>query len=152
WDLAELQKDFRNKMDEQFRKRRHEVVTAMFDDRTRITVRGCEFGQSQEALDALRSFMGGQAYVFAPKAYQGYEELRIGSIFLKTPEEAFDFLIKQDFLPPELQPMPDEDKRAYIARVFGVRGTIPADFLVIGPEAHAALAAAIAAHRGTQAE
>jgi Domain of unknown function (DUF4157) len=152
WDLADLQKEFRNKMDAQFSKRRHEVVTEMFDDSTRVTVRGCEFGQSQEAMDALRSFMGGQAYVFAPKAYQGYEELRIGSSFLKTPEEAFDFLIKQDYLPPELQPMPDEDKRAYIARVFGVHGTIPADFLVIGPEAHAALAAAIAAHQGTQAE
>ncbi len=136
WDLAGLQKDFRGGLFTKFRQRRSDVVSAAIDDSTTVVVRGCEFGQSQEAMDALRSFFGGQPFVWAPKAFQGYETVNVGkNNFLQTPEQAFDFLVKQDFLPPDLSPAPDEQKKAYISRVFG-RQSIPDEFFVIGQEAH----------------
>ena len=45
---------------------------------------------------------GGQPTVWAPTAYQGYETIQIGGGLLRTPEEAFDFLVEQNMLPPEL--------------------------------------------------
>lgn len=152
WDVEKLQEEFQHGLHQRFRRRRHELAGTVMDDRTTIVVRGCEFGQSQEALDVLRSLFGGEPMVWAPKAYQGYENIPIGSSLLRTPEEAYDFLIKQEFLPPELAPAPDEDKRKYIARVFGLHGSVPAEFFVVGPEAHAQLAGLIKEHRGITAE
>jgi hypothetical protein len=144
----DLQEEFQQGMHQRFQARRHTVVTTVMDDDTRVIVRGCEFGQADDALDVLRSMFGGQPSVWAPRAYQGYESIPIGSSFLRTPEEAFDFLVAQDFLPPEMRPAPDEDKRAYIARVFGLHGRIPAEFFVVGQPGHDALARMIGAGTG----
>jgi len=152
WDVADLQREFRQGVHRQFRQRRRDVVARAIDARTEITVRGCEFGQSDDALTALRALFGGQPTVWAPRGFQGYEVLGIGRSFLRTPEQAFDWLIAQGFLPPEMQPAPDEDKRRYIARVFGLHGSIPAEFFVMGQREHDALAAQIAAGTGRTAE
>ncbi|QPJ62393.1 MAG: DUF4157 domain-containing protein [Candidatus Nitronauta litoralis] len=150
WDLADLQKEFRGNMHKRFRERRKKVVAELIDRDTSVIVRGCEFGQSQEALDALRAFFGGQPRAWAPEGFQGYETLPIGKSFLKTPEQAFDFLMEQEYLPLDLQPMEDESKKKYIARVFGLKGAIPADFFVMGPEAYKGLKKKIKVHQGTQ--
>jgi len=152
WDVDDLQEEFRDRQHQTFRQRRHEVVSTVMDDSTRIVIRGCEFGQAPEAMEVLRALFGGQPTVWAPTAYQGYETIRVGSSLLRTPEEAFDFLVQQDFLPPEMMPAPDEDKRHYIERVFGLHGTIPAEFFVVGPDARARLGALIAAGRGITEE
>ncbi|MEX0348079.1 MAG: DUF4157 domain-containing protein [Paracoccaceae bacterium] len=154
WSLAELQDDFRNDLHQRFRQRRREVVSDMFDESTRVIVRGCEFGQAPEALDALRTFFGGDAYVWAPTGFQGFETLRIGGERLPTPEAAFDFLAEQEYLPPELQPMEEESKREYIARVFGLNGTVPATFFVMGREDYTELRRLMAQRegRGLEAE
>ncbi len=139
WDVDDLQEEFAEGLHARFRRRRSEVVSAMIDADTSVVVRGCEFGQSAEALAVLRSLLGGQPMVWAPRVYQGYEAMPIGASMLQTPEEAFDFLVEQDFLPIELQPAEDEDKRAYIARVFGREHLVPTEFFVVGPAHHAAL-------------
>jgi hypothetical protein len=148
WDLDDLQEEFQEGAHARFRERRHTVVSTLMDASTRVVVRGCELGQSDDALEGLRSFFGGQAWVWAPRDFQGYETIPIGSDLLRTPEDAFDFLVQQDFLPAELMPAPDEEKRAYIARVFGLQGAIPAEFFVVGHEARERLGALIAAHQG----
>lgn len=150
WDLADLQQEFRQGMHQRFRERRMKVVAELIDSDTSVIVRGCEFGQSEEALDALRAFFGGQPRAWAPMGFQGYETLEIGKSMLKTPEQAFDFLMERHYLPLELQPLEDEDKKTYIARVFGLKGAIPADFFVMGPDDYKALKKKIKAHQGTQ--
>jgi hypothetical protein len=152
WDVDDVQEEFQVGLFQRFRQRRHEVVSNIIDENTSVVVRGCEFGQAGEALDVLRSLFGGQPTVWAPQGYQGYETIRIGSSLLRTPEEAFDFLVQQDFLPPEMMPAPNEDKRSYIARVFGLHGSIPAQFFVMGPEARARLGRSIAEERGISPE
>lgn len=147
WDIDDLQEEYQQGLHERFRRRRRQVVATMIDADTRVIVRGCEFGQSDAALDVLRSFLGGQAWIWAPRVYQGYESAPIGTSHLGTAEEAFDFLVEQDYLPPELAPAPDEEKREYIARVFGLRGSVPTEFFVVG-EAHDELAAMIGAGTG----
>ncbi|MBD5788250.1 DUF4157 domain-containing protein [Cellulosimicrobium terreum] len=147
WDADDLQEEFQEGMHARFRQRRRDVVATMIDDQTRVIVRGCEFGQSDQALDVLRSMVGGQAWVWAPTVYQGYESVQIGASHLATPEEAFDFLMEQDFLPLELRPAPDEEKREYVARVFGLRGHVPTEFFVVGQEDHDRLVEMI--HAGT---
>lgn len=149
WSLADLQQDLRDGLHRRFRARRRAVVADLMDDSTRVIVRGCEFGQAPEAMAALRSFFGGDAWIWAPTGFQGYETLRIGGERLPTPEAAFDFLIEQEYLPPELEPLDDESKREYIARVFGVNGTIPATFFVMGEEHYSALRALDRQGRGT---
>lgn len=148
WSLRELQQDFRADLHRRFRARRSEVVAELFDESTSVVVRGCEFGQAPEALAALRSFFGGDAWVWAPTGFQGYESIPIGGDLLPIPEDAFDFLIEQGYLPPELQPMEDESKADFIGRVFGLRGRIPAQFFVMGREQYTALKALIAQRRG----
>jgi hypothetical protein len=152
WDVDDLQEEFQAGLHAQFRQRRRDVVATLIDDSTRVIVRGCEFGQSDEAVEVLRSLMGGQPMVWAPKVFQGYETVRIGSGFLRTPEDAFDFLVQQDYLPPALAPAPDEDKRAYIARVFGLRGVVPTEFFVVGQQDHDKVVKLIAAGKGTSTE
>ena len=81
-DLANLQEEFRrdlkNKTLQRFRRERREVVAAL-GEHTRIVVRGCNYGQSDEALGALRAFFGGEPMVFAPKGAQGFEILPVGN-------------------------------------------------------------------------
>lgn len=148
WDVDDLQEEFQEGLHARFRRRRSQVVASMIDADTRVVVRGCEFGQADEALGVLRSLFGGQPMVWAPRVYQGYESLPIGRSMLETPEEAFDFLVEQDFLPYEMLPAEDEDKRAYIARVFGREQLVPTEFFVVGEQAHAGLNAAIGSGQG----
>jgi outer membrane protein OmpA-like peptidoglycan-associated protein len=135
WDLADLQDEFRHGLHRRFKQLRREVLAAL-SERTSIIVRGCEFGQSQEALDALRIFFGGQPYVWAPKGYQGFEVLPVGKSILRTQEEAFDFLVNQGYLPEDQLLIPVEEKKKYIRSVFGASAAIPAEFFIMGKEEH----------------
>ncbi len=131
-DLADLQQEFRAGLHQRFRAERREVAAAL-DDSTRIVVRGCNIGQSQEALDALRAFFGGSPTVFAPRGYQGFEVVPVGSAsFLRSAEDAFEFLIEQGHIPAEQRTLPLAERRRYIRNVFG--GQIPAEFFVMSEE------------------
>jgi Domain of unknown function (DUF4157) len=155
WDLADLQSEFRRGLHRRFRQRRRELVGTVIDENTNVVVRGCNFGQSADAMDALRSLFGGHEPVWAPTVYQGYEVRTASSFPHHSPEEAYDFLVQQGYLPPELQPTPDEQKADYIRRVFGTgRGdfSIPAEFFVVDEETHAQLVRMMGEHRGTSAE
>jgi outer membrane protein OmpA-like peptidoglycan-associated protein len=136
-DLPDFQNEFRRGLYRRFKQDRREVVAALSDS-TQIIVRGCQFGQSQEALDALRIFFGGQPVVYAPKGYQAYEPLpvgRLGSI-LRTQEEAFDFLVTQGYLPEDQRDIPVEEKKKYIRNVFGTEARIPAEFFIMSKAEH----------------
>lgn len=152
WDVADLQQDFRKNLDKRFRQRRHEIVSQVMDSETQVVVRGCQFGQSDDAMLVLRSLFGGQPMVWAPTGYMGYETLPIGRSFLHSPEQAYDFLVQQGFLPIDLQPATDEEKRHYIARVFGLHGQIPAEFFVMGREHYADLHRLIDENKGRSDE
>ncbi len=135
WDLANLQDEFRHGLHRRFKQRRRDVLAALTEN-TRIIMRGCNFGQSQEALDALRIFFGGQPYVWAPKGYQGFEVLPVGKSILQTPEEAFDFLVKQGYLPEDQLLIAPEEKKKYIRSVFGATPSVAAEFFIMGKEQH----------------
>ncbi|MEZ4643480.1 MAG: lipoyl domain-containing protein [Chloroflexota bacterium] len=158
WDLADLQEEFREGVHDRFRQRRREVIHQAIDERTNVVIRGCELGQSDEALDALRSFFGGQVDVVAPRGFQGYEVLSVEQIAAIEPGdgnpyiEAFDFLARQEFVPIEMVGMPDDEKEAYIRNFVREHGGIPAEFFVMGQEAHDALQERIAAGNGRDAE
>jgi outer membrane protein OmpA-like peptidoglycan-associated protein len=71
-NLALLQKELRAGKHKQLRDARRRVV-ARLDEDTQIIVRGCNFGESAEAVDALRIFFGGRAVTWASRGFQGYE-------------------------------------------------------------------------------
>lgn len=154
WDLAELQQEFRDGTHRRFRQHRQEVVHQAITDRTQVVVRGCELGQSDEAMTALRSFFGGQATVSAPRGFQGYEVLRLEQVADLVPGdgnpyvEAFDFLAQQDFMPHDMVGVPDDQKEAYMRSFIQEHGGIPAEFFVMGQEAHDDLQSRISAGTG----
>jgi len=116
-DLAELQEEFRRGLHRRFREERREVV-GVLDESTQIVVRGCNVGQAQETLDALRLFFGGRPHVFAPTRFQHFRGIEIARSFAAL-EDAFDFLIDQGYLPEDQRDRPDEEKRRYIRETFG---------------------------------
>jgi hypothetical protein len=54
------------------------------DASTVIVWRGCNLGNSQEFLDAVRDLFGGQCCVYAPKYFQGYRQDEYGWEFLSV--------------------------------------------------------------------
>ncbi|MEM1130359.1 MAG: DUF4157 domain-containing protein, partial [Pseudomonadota bacterium] len=135
WTLSELQQDFRDGLHEKYQSKRSAVVSDLIDTDTKVIVRACEFGQSPEALHALRAFLGGAPTVWAPKGVQGYETVEIGkgkNQLLRTPQEAFEFLMDVDYLPDHLMQLAEEEKHKYLARVFGFDGGVPSVFFVMG--------------------
>jgi len=136
-ETVKLQEEFRKHLHTRFAERRHIVATSVIDTDTTIVVRGCNFGGEPEegpteGMEKLRALFGGQPRVWAPTAYQGYEVLKIGGSMLPNAPAAFDWLIEQGYLPVEMLPAPDEDKKKFIQRTFP-DGTIPTEFLVEGP-------------------
>src|SRR5207245_1208090 len=78
---------------------------------------------------------GGKPSVVAPKAYQVFEILTIGpGGILKTPEDAFDFMVKQQYLPSNQIEASPKEKRDYVRKVLLKYGGVPADFLLITEE------------------
>jgi hypothetical protein len=156
WDLAELQQEFRDRTHnawrrrQRFRERRRIVVGEAIDENTRVVIRGCEFGQAQDGLDALRAFFGGQPYVWAPRGFQGYEAVQIGRGHLESPQQAFDLLVQQGLVPEDLE-LTDEEKARFVSELLGVRGTVPTQFFVMDRDAYAALSGEIRAGRGRSA-
>ena len=58
-NLSTLQEQMRSGMHKKFREARRRVAMHITED-TSIVVRGCNLGESQEAIDALRIFFGGR--------------------------------------------------------------------------------------------
>ncbi|MDJ0771513.1 MAG: hypothetical protein QNJ12_22195 [Ilumatobacter sp.] len=139
WDLAALQDEFRDRTNtawsgrQRFRERRARVVASAIDENTSITVRGCEFGQSEDGLDALRSFFGGEPNVWAPRGYQGYEVAPMGRSHIANPQEAFQLLQDQGLLPEDLE-VSEEEQAAYVRELLGASTMVPTQFFVMGPE------------------
>ena len=133
WELSALQQETRKGLHERFMKTRETALRGI-DENTRIAIRGCELGKSQDALDALRILFGGQPYVVAPTAFQGFsiEEIGAAAPRLKTPEMAFDMLVENGYLGQDLKDLPVDEKRAYIKEHFGT--DVPTEFFLVGEE------------------
>ncbi|MFK7970044.1 MAG: hypothetical protein AB8F95_06730 [Bacteroidia bacterium] len=140
WDLSALQGEFQTNTHQayqrrqRFRRRRSAVVESAIDANTSVVVRGCEFGQSQDGMDALRSFFGGQAHVWAPRGFQGYEVAGIGTSHIQSAEEAFDMLVQQGLIPVDMG-LNAEEKRQYLANELGITGRVASEFFIMGPQA-----------------
>ena len=111
-EIAKLQEDFLAGARQKFQETRAEVL-GLFDG-TQVIVRGCRVGRSQEAVDALAAFFGGQATVYAAKEYQAFTRREISS-FDKDPRQAaikaFDHLAMQGFVPKQIVVTDDEKVR-----------------------------------------
>ena len=157
WDLATLQEEFRDRTNrafrrrQRFRQRRAAVVSRFLGPNTDVVVRGCRFGQSQDGLDALRSFFGGNINVWAPRGFQGYQVAGIGTSHLATAEEAFDMLQAQGMLPEDMKASPEE-KRKYLKEELGIRGAVPSEFFVMGEKDYKDLQGLIQRKRGLSEE
>lgn len=128
-DVVALQKRYADKALQQLTTARTEVLAAFDPDHTRIVVRGCNFGQSSPGLAALRDFFGGRVTTYAPKGYQVFQVLSLGSLEdraaleelgIKEAADAFDFLVRQRYL---IEPDDDTLVRAGVA----AEGTTPTD-------------------------
>jgi len=156
WNLTNLQKEFQDKTNsayakrQHFRTERHDVVSNFLSSNSRVIIRGCEFGQSQDGLDALKSFFGGKVFAWAPKGYQGYEVAKIGRSHLKSGAEAFDMLKQQGLIPEDLEPTKKE-KEDYIHKLTGGTGLVPSQFFIVGEEDHKKLADLIQSKQGLSA-
>ncbi len=104
------------------------------DAQTRIVVRGCELGKgSSEPLDALALLFGGRPVVMAPRAFQGFSLEPIGPLHrLKTPEQAFDWLVGAGYIQPFAADITPADKRTYMRTHF--RSGVPSEFFLVGEE------------------
>lgn len=115
-ELSKLQEDFQMGARQKFQGSRTDVI-GLFDENTQVIVRGCRVGRSQEAVDALAAFFGGQATVYAAKEYQAFTRRKVSS-FDKDPRQAaikaFDHLTMQGFLPKEIV-VTDDDKVRWVA-------------------------------------
>ncbi len=133
-DILRLQQEFRDGLHMRFQEHRIEVISRAIDENTRIEIKGCRIGQSEEALDALRSFMGGEATVTAPTTYQGFEVVKVPGPVFKDKDTAYDTLIASHIdLPEKLVCRADETKAACLDRNFP-DGQIPAQFFVTSDE------------------
>jgi hypothetical protein len=129
-ELGQLQDNFKKGVHAKFQEARADVLR-LFDDDTRIVVRGCRLGRSQEAVDALAAFFGGHVEVFAPKEYQAFTRRRISS-FAPDPREAaikaFDHLAMQGFVQQDIVAS-DEQKVRWVAGHLP-DGFVPESFFV----------------------
>ena len=91
-----------------------------------MEVKGCRIGKSQDALDAVRSFLGGEAQVDAPTTYQGFDTIQVPGPLFADKEAAYDALIgsKAD-LPEALVCRPGETKAACLTGTSQAAGSPP---------------------------
>ena len=126
-DVVALQKHYGEKALERLRTARAEVLAVFDPDHTRIVVRGCNFGQSSPGLAALRDFFGGRVTTYAPKGYQVFQVLSLGSredraaldeLGIRDAADAYDFLVRQHYLED-----PDDDTVARAGKL--AEGAVP---------------------------
>ncbi len=105
-DVVALQKRYGERALARLRNAREEVIAAFKMGHTRIVVRGCNFGQSSQGLTALRDFFGGRVTTYAPKHYQVFQVLSLGSkedrgaleeLGITDAASAYDFLVEQRY-------------------------------------------------------
>jgi hypothetical protein len=133
-DMAKLRHDFHSGLYRRFQERRTDVISRAIDENTHVQIKGCRIGQSEEALDALRSFMGGEATVTAPTTYQGFDTVQVPGPVFKDKDVAYDALLGSRIdLPERLVCRPDETKAACLDHNFP-NGRIPTEFFVTSDE------------------
>jgi hypothetical protein len=128
--LGKLQDEFRAGAHEKFREARTDLI-GLFGNGTEVIVRGCRVGRSQEAVDALAAFFGGQSTIYAAKEYQAFTRRRIAS-FDSNPRQAaiaaYEHLVMQGVVPSETV-VTDDDKVRWVAGHLPA-GFVPESFLV----------------------
>jgi hypothetical protein len=133
-DMVKLQQDFHNGLYRRFQTHRADVISRAIDENTHVEIKGCRIGQSEDALEALRSFMGGEATVNAPTTYQGFDTVQVPGPVFKDKDAAYDALLGSHIdLPEKLVCRADETKAACIDRNFP-NGRIPSQFFVTSDE------------------
>jgi outer membrane protein OmpA-like peptidoglycan-associated protein len=128
-DVVALQKRYGEQALARLRTAREEVLAAFEMGHTRIVVRGCNFGQSTAGLAALRDFFGGRVGTYAPKGYQVFQVLSLGSaedraalgeLGINDAADAYDFLVRQRYLD-------DPDDAALVRAGVTVEGVPPTE-------------------------
>jgi hypothetical protein len=133
-DMVKLQQDFQHGLYQRFQSRRSETITRAIDENTHVEIKGCRIGKSEEALEALRSFLGGEATVNAPTTYQGFDTIPVPGPLFKNKDDAYDALLGSHVdLPEKLLCKPGETKSACLDRNFP-NGRIPSQFFITSDE------------------
>lgn len=111
-------------------------VARSSDGQTRVIVKGCNLGQNQAAIDALRQLFGGQPTVTAPKKQVRMETLGYGhgESGRRTPVEVVSWMVKNGYRQPEAEQWEDTKKTGFVLALFSKNAEtlgIPADYLVL---------------------
>ena len=118
-------------------------VAAIADASTRVIVKGCNLGQNQAAVDALRQLFGDKATVTAPKLKVELAVTPLGGETpgRRNPSEVITWMVNNQYLPPDAEQWPADKKEHYFRSllenndVSGITG-IPMDYLLLpGPGA-----------------
>jgi hypothetical protein len=101
------------------------------DAQTRVIVKGCNLGQNQGAVDALRNLFGTQATVTAPKkkVHMGYESYGPTVPGRRTAVEAVSWMVKNGYLPPSAEQWDADKKESFVKSLFENNKGIPFDAL-----------------------
>lgn len=111
--LASLQQDFTDGKFSNFFSKRKTVVEKL-TEKSWVTVRACNFGQSNLGMYTLYAFFGGRANVYCPKVFQFFGSHPImDGMRLETKLEVHQHLVKQRFLPKDTL---TRDRKDAIAR------------------------------------
>jgi hypothetical protein len=109
------------------------------DEQTQVIIKGCNLGQSQAALTALRELFGGKPTVSAPKHLINFTTLGYGPSVQsrRTPGEVISWMVNNGYLPPEANLWTNDKKQKFVDELFprsrnktDLKG-IPAEFLII---------------------
>jgi len=105
------------------------AVQRRSDAQTRVTIKGCNFGKSQAALNLMSQVFGG-ATVTAPK-----KQVRIEIVSgRRTEAEDIAWMIRNGYLPPKAAEWSDQAKTSFVRSLYSdnvaIQG-IPADYLLL---------------------
>ena len=106
------------------------------DEQTQVIIKGCNLGQNQAAIDALRELFGGQATVTAPAKRIVYGTKRIRGRL--NPKEVIAWMVQNGYLPPEAKQWAEDEKEDFVVQLVrihwrrtGIRG-VPSEYLKVG--------------------
>src|SRR5262249_2927184 len=116
-DLGALQREIRRGLHQRFARDRREVAAALSGGAT-VVVRGGNYGRAPRGIEALRTFFGGRATIWATVGWQWFEVQHVGTDMLRTARDAFDFLVRQNLISEDLSDLSDDEKLAYLRTHF----------------------------------
>jgi outer membrane protein OmpA-like peptidoglycan-associated protein len=137
WNMAALGQEMKAGKHDKLSAARKTMLDAV-DGQSKVVVRGCNFGQSRDGLQATQAFFGGEAKIYAPTGVQGFELQPIGegkdSLYANS-VQAYDTLTRQGIDPGNAD-NPQDKQRAIQNIQRQNDGYVPGQFFIQGKSAY----------------